>query len=189
VGGHYVPAGACESALPGARKLLMSRGGNNESTRSHTRPSASGRRATDVAVQRWLGLLPKWWSRVGTHNLAHPGGDWWRSSPAVAVAEIDGDASRPRVGHRTVEFDDAGRQLAEDFFLRRLTRRRCFGDVSATAFGGRPGPPGRHFPRRLRRPFFALPAPSNEPTAAPTSSRTKSRMTVRMLFCRGITRP
>jgi len=29
--------------------------------------------------------------------------------------------------------------------------------VSATAFGGRPGPPGRHFPRRFRRrPFFAF---------------------------------
>src|SRR6266852_4836171 len=30
---------------------------------------------------------------------------------------------------------------------------------SATAFGGRPGPPGRHFPRALRprrRPFFTF---------------------------------
>src|SRR6266436_3345399 len=31
--------------------------------------------------------------------------------------------------------------------------------LSATAFGGRPGPPGRHLPRglrRRRRPFFAF---------------------------------
>src|SRR2546425_612544 len=55
---------------------------------------------------------------------------------------------------------------------RRLRRRRtvfAFGDtgtapaffacaiLSATAFGGRPGPPGRHFPRRFRpRPVFGV---------------------------------
>src|SRR6266487_1947777 len=55
---------------------------------------------------------------------------------------------------------------------RRLRRRRtvfAFGATgvgtfvraifSATAFGGRPGPPGRHFPRALRRrrrPFVAF---------------------------------
>src|SRR2546428_2092963 len=48
---------------------------------------------------------------------------------------------------------------------------------SATAFGGRPGPPGRHFPRALRRrrrPFFAFgllleTLPSNDRIAELTS--------------------
>src|SRR5713226_9783092 len=51
---------------------------------------------------------------------------------------------------------------------------------SATAFGGRLGPPGRHFPRALRRPRrpfvgFGLlleTLPSNERMAFPTSSCT-----------------
>src|SRR5436309_9832053 len=67
--------------------------------------------------------------------------------------------------------------------------------LSATAFGGRPGPPGRHFPRALRRrrrPFFAFGVvpealPSNERMASPTSSCTKSRITVAKLFCLGMT--
>src|SRR5206468_1984289 len=65
---------------------------------------------------------------------------------------------------------------------------------SATAFGGRPGPPGRHFPRTLRRrrrPFFAfglLPEtlPSTEWIAERTSSRTVSRIAVSKLLCLGI---
>src|SRR6266404_1782263 len=65
---------------------------------------------------------------------------------------------------------------------------------AATAFGGRPGPPGRHFPRALRRrrrPFFALgfvleTLPSSEWIAERTSSCTISRMTVTKLFCLGI---
>src|SRR5947208_510817 len=75
---------------------------------------------------------------------------------------------------------------------RRLRRRRvvpAFGAAgvttafflcaifAATAFGGRPGPPGRHFPRALRRrrrPFFSLVfpvemLPSNDWIAEPTS--------------------
>src|SRR2546425_5613313 len=66
--------------------------------------------------------------------------------------------------------------------------------LSATAFGGRPGPPGRHFPRarRRRRPFFAFgfvpeTLPSNERIALPTSSCTISRTTVTKLFCLGMT--
>src|SRR6266516_2046749 len=66
---------------------------------------------------------------------------------------------------------------------------------SATAFGGRPGPPGRHFPRRLRRrlPFFALfpveTLPNNDWIAERTSCCTMSRMTVTKLFCLGIEPP
>src|SRR5712691_8053853 len=73
---------------------------------------------------------------------------------------------------------------------RRLRRRRPFfafgtgglttaffrASFSATAFGGRPGPPGRHFPRplRRRRPFFAFgllleTLPSNDRIAELTS--------------------
>src|SRR5438477_6787730 len=68
--------------------------------------------------------------------------------------------------------------------------------LAATAFGGRPGPPGRHLPRALRRrrrrPFFAFgfvpeALPSNERMASPTSSCTKSRITVAKLFCLGMT--
>src|SRR6266403_5697573 len=52
---------------------------------------------------------------------------------------------------------------------------------SATAFGGRPGPPGRHFPRALRRrrrPFFAFglvleTLPSSEWIAERTSCCTR----------------
>src|SRR6266516_1578247 len=64
---------------------------------------------------------------------------------------------------------------------------------SATAFGGRPGPPGRHFPRALRRrrrPFVALflveTVPSNDWIAEPTSCCTMSRITVTRLRCLGI---
>src|SRR5438874_6990402 len=68
---------------------------------------------------------------------------------------------------------------------------------SATAFGGRPGPPGRHFPRALRRrrrPFFSLVfpvemLPSNDWIAEPTSCCTMSRITVTQLFRRGIDPP
>src|SRR6266481_4044777 len=68
---------------------------------------------------------------------------------------------------------------------------------AATAFGGRPGPPGRHVPRvlrRRRRPFlgFAVPVemlPSNEWIADPTSCCTMSRITVTKLLCRGIVPP
>src|SRR5213078_2585557 len=81
-------------------------------------------------------------------------------------------------------FDPGGRPGPR----RRLRRRRppfvAFGEggvtalffcaiFSETAFGGRPGPPGRHVPRvlrRRRRPFFGFGffggmAPSNEPIA------------------------
>src|SRR6266446_1021876 len=82
-------------------------------------------------------------------------------------------------------FDPAGRPGPR----RRLRRRRivfAFGATgtaffacaifSATAFGGRPGPPGRHFPRALRRrrrPFVAFfrveTLPSNDWIAELTS--------------------
>src|SRR5438132_7440650 len=93
---------------------------------------------------------------------------------------------------------------------RRLRRRRtvfAFGGMgaatffvcaifSATAFGGRPGPPGRHFPRALRRrrrPFFsfgfAVPVempPRSDWIAERTSCCTRSWITVIRLRCRGI---
>src|SRR6266436_8919060 len=53
--------------------------------------------------------------------------------------------------------------------------------LSATAFGGRPGPPGRHFPRALRRrrrrPFVAPveTVPSKDWIAERTSCCTISR--------------
>src|SRR5438046_5179541 len=101
-------------------------------------------------------------------------------------------------------FDAVGRPGAR----RRLRRRRPFfafgtGGVapaffacnifSATAFGGRPGPPGRHVPRVLRgrrRPFFALfpveTRPSSDWIAVRTSCCTMSRITVTRLRCLGI---
>src|SRR5207249_9124979 len=92
---------------------------------------------------------------------------------------------------------------------RRLRRRRtvfAFGAAgvtttfflcaifAATAFGGRPGPPGRHLPRaalrRRRRPFVALfrveTLPSSDWIADPTSCCTRSRITVSKLLCLGI---
>src|SRR5437667_15186 len=70
---------------------------------------------------------------------------------------------------------------------------------SATAFGGRPGPPGRHFPRALRRrrrPFFsfgfAVPVeipPRSDWIAERTSCCTRSRITVTRLRCLGISPP
>src|SRR6266404_2051269 len=68
---------------------------------------------------------------------------------------------------------------------------------SATAFGGRPGPPGRHFPRALRRrrrrPFVDClrveTLPSNDWMKFPTSSCTNSRMTVSKLPCLAIVPP
>src|SRR6266566_3759895 len=94
---------------------------------------------------------------------------------------------------------------------RRLRRRRTvfvFGATgaatffvcaifSATAFGGRPGPPGRHFPRALRRrrrPFFSLVfpvemLPSSDWIAERTSCCTMSRITVTKLLCLGILPP
>src|SRR5438552_2000998 len=97
-------------------------------------------------------------------------------------------------------FDPGGRPGPR----RRLRRRRTvfvFGAMaffvcaifSATAFGGRPGPPGRHFPRRFRcRPFFALfpveTRPSSDWIAERTSCCTMSRITVTRLLCLGIDR-
>src|SRR5438132_1582288 len=98
-------------------------------------------------------------------------------------------------------FDPAGRPGPR----RRLRRRRPvfgFGDTgaaffcaifSATAFGGRPGPPGRHVPRVLRRRrrrfgagFVGETVLNNEWTAERTSCCTMSRITVTRLFCLGI---
>src|SRR5205823_1937203 len=59
----------------------------------------------------------------------------------------------------------------------------CRANLSATAFGGRPGPPGRHFPLRFRlRPFFAFALftvetiPNNDWIAERTSCCTISRI-------------
>src|SRR6266852_4030698 len=97
-------------------------------------------------------------------------------------------------------FDPAGRPGPP----LRLRRRRPFvgfaaslfcAAFSATAFGGRPGPPGCHLPRRFRRrPLFAFGLvlemlPNNEWMAEPTSCCTMSRMTVNKLFCLGILPP
>src|SRR5439155_23464104 len=65
---------------------------------------------------------------------------------------------------------------------------------SAIAFGGRPGPPGRHLPRALRRrrrPFFAFgilleTLPRSDWIAERTSCCTRSRITVTRLRCLGI---
>src|SRR5437016_5165109 len=81
-------------------------------------------------------------------------------------------ASCAVVIYAALVFEPAARPGAR----RRLRRRRTvfafgpevagaaffFAIFSATAFGGRPGPPGRHFPRvlrRRRRPFFAFVVP------------------------------
>src|SRR6266446_5891508 len=90
--------------------------------------------------------------------------------------------------YAAVLFFDPGRRPGP---RRRLRRRRPFFGFEtagvaivfffraaflAAAFGGRPGPPGRHFPRllrRRRRPFFALflveTLPSNDWIAERTS--------------------
>src|SRR2546427_13095810 len=76
---------------------------------------------------------------------------------------------------------DARRQLRQDFF--------GLGHQTFVFFGGRPGPPGRHFPRRFRRrPFFAFgllldTLPNSDWIAERTSSCTRSRITVTRLFC------
>src|SRR5713226_3006575 len=91
-------------------------------------------------------------------------------------------------------FDPAGRPGPP----LRLRRRRPFvgfaasffcAAFSATAFGGRPGPPGRHLPRALRRrrPFVVLvllvaTLPSNDWIVERTSCCTRSRITVSRLF-------
>src|SRR5439155_26022852 len=76
---------------------------------------------------------------------------------------------RHHLSHAAFFFEPGGRPGPR----RRLRRRRtvfAFGATgvaapffcatfAATAFGGRPGPPGRHLPRglrRRRRPFFAF---------------------------------
>src|SRR5262245_38774491 len=90
---------------------------------------------------------------------------------------------------------------------RRLRRRRTVFDFEvegaagvffcaifpATTFGGRPGPPGRHVPRvlrRRRRPFAAgfrgETVLSSDWIAERTSCCTRSRITVIRLRCRGI---
>ena len=103
----------------------------------------------------------------------------------------------PQSRHAALFFDPAGRPEPR----RRLRRRRTAFFVcaifSATAFGGRPGPPGRHLPRALRRrrrrPFVALfrveTLPSHDRIAEPTSCATMSRTTVSKLFCLGILPP
>jgi len=104
-------------------------------------------------------------------------------------------------------FEPAGRRGPRRFLRRRRTTLvfEAGGGVaalfcaifSAIAFGGRPGPPGRHVPRvlrrRRRRPFFAgfvvvgveMP-PSSEWIAERTSCCTRSRINVTTLRCLGI---
>src|SRR5437667_10959429 len=104
-------------------------------------------------------------------------------------------------------FDPGGRPGPR----RRLRRRRtvfAFGAAgvttafflcaifAATALGGRPGPPGRHVPRvlrrrRRRRPFFGFgfvpeTLPSSEWIAERASSCTRSRITATKLLGLGI---
>src|ERR671930_2275667 len=87
-------------------------------------------------------------------------------------------ASSPFAIYAALVFDPAGRPDPRECLRRRtvfafkpevaaaaLLVRAIF---SATAFGGRPGPPGRHVPRALRRrrrPFFAF-----LPVAIPANS-------------------
>src|SRR2546425_11634432 len=79
-------------------------------------------------------------------------------------------APRRRLGRRRTVFAFAATGVARAFFACAI--------FAATAFGGRPGPPGRHFPRALRRrrrPFagFGLvleTLPSNDWIAELTSS-------------------
>jgi hypothetical protein len=106
--------------------------------------------------------------------------------------------------HAALVFDPARRPRPR----RRLRRRRtvfAFGPgvgaapffpaiFAATAFGGRPGPPGRQVPRvlrrRRRRPFVALVLvempPSRDWIAERSSCCTMSRITVTRLRCLGM---
>jgi len=110
------------------------------------------------------------------------------------MSQMDGAHPLPALRCRpqaALFFDPAGRPGPR----RRLRRRGTFfacAAFSATAFGGRTGPPGRHFPRRFRRRCvfaFGLPVPSKASIALRTSACTNSRITVRMLFCLGISPP
>src|SRR2546430_3905752 len=93
------------------------------------------------------------------------------------------DRPRPRLRRRRPFF---GFETTTAFFF-------CTA-FSATAFGGRPGPPRRHLPgplRRRRRRFFAFVfpvemLPSNDWIADRTSRCTTSRITASKLFCVGI---
>src|SRR5438046_443855 len=151
----------------------------------------------------------------GLHDEVHEGDVVGHAVELQATVKLFRDAGcqlRPDfLGHRhqaAFFFDPAGRPGPR----RRLRRRTVFAFgaagvttaafflcaiFSATAFGGRPGPPGRHVPRplrrRRRRPFFGFgfvpeTLPSNEWMADPTSSCTNSRMTVSKLPCLGIDR-
>src|SRR5437899_9172717 len=110
---------------------------------------------------------------------------------AALLLEPGGRPAPRRRLRRRRPFFGFGTGVATTFFFRAI--------FAATAFGGRPGPPGRHFPRALRRrrrrPFFGfgfVPVemlPSNEWMADPTSSCTMSRMTATRLRCLGITPP
>ena len=80
----------------------------------------------------------------------------------------------------------------------RRCRRSYFRFILRAEAGGRPGPPGLHFPRgRLRRPFFAFrrpfpvekTPPNNCAIACVTSWCTRSRMTVMSDLVRGMRLP
>src|SRR5439155_19385141 len=80
------------------------------------------------------------------HNLVEP---TRRSSPSSAPPMAPCRAYRPARRRTGFAFGDTG--IAPAFFACAI--------FSATAFGGRPGPPGRHVPRvlrRRRRPFVAF---------------------------------
>src|SRR5438309_7773868 len=75
--------------------------------------------------------------------------NWVQASCAVVIyaALVFEPGPRRRLRRRRIVFAFA----ATAFFVCAI--------FSATAFGGRPGAPGRHFPRALRRrrrPFFAF---------------------------------
>src|SRR6266404_6092190 len=68
---------------------------------------------------------------------------------AALLLEPGGRPAPRRRLRRRRPFFGFGTGVATTFFFRAI--------FAATAFGGRPGPPGRHFPRRFRRrPFFAF---------------------------------
>jgi len=121
-------------------------------------------------------------------SVAQPPGAEPSSAFAIYAALVFERAGRPgprrRLRRRRPFFASETGAAAAAFFC---------AIFSATAFGGRPGPPGRHVPRVLRRRrrrfgagFVGETVLNNEWTAERTSCCTMSRITVTRLFCLGI---
>src|SRR2546426_6814117 len=105
---------------------------------------------------------------------------------AALLLEPGGRPAPRRRLRRRRPFFGFGTGVATTFFFRAI--------FAATAFGGRPGPPGRHFPRALRRRrrrpfvggFVGETVLNSDWTGERTSCCTMFRMTVTRLRCLGI---